>query len=174
MKDFYYESCDLYGDIRESTTLLAHSTDVWTLCDIPPDVPIDIPPDLHDSFADDQVLEDNQRMAYQGMLDRCSDLNVFETDIELAQKALKPSICPPASDDWERKRKYFAYIPAKLVRNTFKHSTQHGVLPPSSHLQKRFKSPNPLLNLHQRNKADATDQIFSDTPASLMKGEISK
>ena len=30
---------------------------------------------------------------------------------------------------------------------------------------KRFKSPNPLLNLHRRNEADSTDQIFSDTPA---------
>ena len=61
------------------------------------------------------VLEDNQRMAYQGMLDRCSDLNVFEIDIEEAQAPLKPNIRPPASEDWERKRKYFAYIPAKLV-----------------------------------------------------------
>ena len=61
--------------------------------------------------------------------------------------------------------KYFGYIPAKVVRNTYKYSTQHGVLPPSSHLQKRFKSPNPLLNLHRRNEADATNQIFSDTPA---------
>ena len=62
-------------------------------------------------------------------------------------------------------RKYFGYIPVKIVSNTYKHSTQHGVLPPSSHLQKQFKSPNPLLNLHRRNEVDATDQIFSDTPA---------
>ena len=130
MGEFYYKSCNLYGDTCESTTLLAHSTDVWTLCDIPPD----IPPDLKDSIADVQLLEDNQRLAYQGMLDRCSDFNVFETDIEEAQVPLKPSIQPPASDDWERERKYFAYIPAKVVRNTFKHSTQLGVLPPSSHL----------------------------------------
>ena len=39
------------------------------------------------------------------------------------------------------------------------------LLPPSSHLQKQFKSPNPLLNLRQHNEADATDQIFSDKPA---------
>ena len=36
---------------------------------------------------------------------------------------------------------------------------------PSFHLQKRFKSPNPLLNLHRQNESNATDQIFSDTPA---------
>ena len=53
MGEFYYKSCDLYSDPSESTTLLAHSTDVWTLCDIPTDIPPDIPPDLHDSNADD-------------------------------------------------------------------------------------------------------------------------
>ena len=39
-------------------------------------------------------------------------------------------------------------------------------LPPSSHLQKRFKSPNPATNLHRRNKADATSQIVCDIPAA--------
>ena len=45
-------------------------------------------------------------------------------------------------------------------------------MPPSSHLQKRFKSPNPLLNLHRRNEADDKNQIFSDTPA-MDSGETS-
>ena len=38
-------------------------------------------------------------------------------------------------------------------------------MPPSSHLRKRFKSPNPVLNLHRRNEGNATDQIYSNTPA---------
>ena len=86
MGEFYYESCDSYDDISHTTELLAYSTNTWTLCDIP---------------TDTQILEDNQRMAYQGMLDRCSDLNGFETDIEEAQLLLllKPSIRPPATDD---------------------------------------------------------------------------
>ena len=111
-------------------------------------------------------------MAHQGFLDGYSDYNVFEADLKEAQEPLKPSICPPAVEDWDRMRKYFGYVPAKFVRNTYKHSTQHGILPPSSHLQKRFKSPNPLLNLHRRNEADATDQIFSDTP-TMDGGETS-
>ena len=41
-------------------------------------------------------------MAYQGHLDECSDYNVFEVDLEEAQKPLKPSIRPPAVEDWER------------------------------------------------------------------------
>ena len=54
MGEFYYESCDLYDDISHTTELLAHSTNTWTLCNIP---------------TDNQILEDNQQMAYQGMLD---------------------------------------------------------------------------------------------------------
>ena len=59
--------------------------------------------------------------------------------------------------DWERKRKSFGNVPADIVQRTFKHTTQIGTLPPSSHLQRQFKSPNPALNLHCRNEANATD-----------------
>ena len=97
-------------------------------------------------------------MAHQGFIDKCSDYNVFEADLEEAQLSLKSSIRPPAVEDWERMRKYFGNIPAKIVCNTYKHSTQHGGLTPSSHLEKWFKSPNLLLNLHRRNEAGATDQ----------------
>ena len=103
-------------------------------------------------------------MAHQGMLDECGDYFVYEVDLEQAHEPLKPSIRPPADEDWERMQKHFGGVPAKIVQNTYKHTTQYGVLPPSSHLQKRFKSPNPVLNLHQRNEVDAIDQIFTDTP----------
>ena len=62
-------------------------------------------------------------------------------------------------------RKHFGSIPGKITCNTFKYTTQHGVLPHSSYLQEIFKSPNLVLNLQQRKKGDATDQIFSDTPS---------
>ena len=92
------------------------------------------------------------RMVYQGMLDDCEDYFVSAADLEQA-----PSIRPPTDEGWERKRKYFGSVPSKLILNTFKYTTQHGILPPVSRLQKRFKSPNP--------EANATDQISSDTPA---------
>ena len=125
-----------------------------------------------DNDFNEWLLEDNRQMAYQGMLDEYSNYKVFEADLEEARTPLKPSIRPLAVEDWEIKRKCFGNIPAKVVWNSFKYPTQHGVLPPSSHLQKQFKSPNPLLNLHQQNEADATDQIFSDTPA-IDSGETS-
>ena len=99
-------------------------------------------------------------MAHQGLLDEYGDYNEYEADFKQAQQPFKPSIRPPTVEDWERMRKYFGYVPAKMVRNTYKHYTQYGVLPPSSHL-----SPNPLLNPYPHNEADATDQIFSDSSA---------
>ena len=68
-------------------------------------------------------------------------------------------------------RKYFGNVPADIVRRTFKYTSQIGTLPPSSHLQRQFKSPNPALNLHRRNEADATDQIFAKVPA-IDGGEV--
>ena len=38
-------------------------------------------------------------------------------------------------------------------------------LPPSTHLQKRLRSPNPGANIFHHCEADATDMIYSDTPA---------
>ena len=62
-------------------------------------------------------------------------------------------------------RKYSGNVPADMVRNTFKHNTQIGTLPPSSHLQRQFKSPNSALNIRRRNRPDTTDQIFAKIPA---------
>ena len=74
-------------------------------------------------------------MVHQEMLDDCEGYFVSAADLEQAHQPSKPSIRPPASEDWERRRKYFGSLPAKLVHNTFKYTTQHGILPPSSHLQ---------------------------------------
>ena len=69
-------------------------------------------------------------------------------------------------------RKYFGNIPADMVCNTFKHTTQISTLPPSSHLQQQFKPPNPALNIHQQDEVDAKDQFFSKVPA-MDGGEMS-
>ena len=77
-------------------------------------------------------------------------------------------------EDWERMRKYLGNVPADMVCNTFKHTTQIGTLPPSSHLQRQFKSPNPALNIHRRDEADATNQIFAKVSAMVFVGQDSK
>ena len=48
---------------------------------------------------------------------------------------------------------------------TFEQCTQHTQLPSSIHLQKQFCSPNPGASLFHCHEPDATDNIYSDTPA---------
>ena len=169
--EYYYNSHDVYSDTNESTTILAHSNNTWTLCDAAPSFK-DNPMVKNDNEFDNWLLEEIRKIVYQGLLDKYSDYNVYKADLEQAHEPLKSSIRPPAVEDWERMRKYFGYVHTKTVCNTYKHSTQHSVFPPSSHLQKRFKSPNLLLNLHGQNKANATDLVFSDTP-TMDGGETS-
>ena len=83
---------------------------------------------------DEWLLKDNRWMAHQGMLDECKDYHVYEADLEQVQELLKLSIRPRADEDWECTCKYFGGIAARVVCNTYKHTTQHGVLPHSSHL----------------------------------------
>ena len=59
----------------------------------------------------------------------------------------------------------YCLISNNIIRRTFKHTTQIGTFPPSSYLQRQYKSPNPALNLHHQNEADAADQIFAKVPA---------
>ena len=86
-------------------------------------------------------------------------------ELQVAQAPLKPGIRQTEMKDWENMRKYRGNILADMVCNTFKHITRIGTLPPSSHLRRQFKSPNPALNTHRRDEVDATDQICTKIPA---------
>ena len=98
-------------------------------------------------------------------MDNCEDVGITKAELHEAQAPLKPTIRKPEPIDYVRMRKYSGHVPADIVWRTFKHTTQIGTLLPSTHLQHQFKSPNPALNLHRRNEADATDQIFAKEPA---------
>ena len=86
-------------------------------------------------------------------------------ELQEAQTPLKTGIRRPEMEDWKKMRKYLGNVPADKVHNTFKHTIQIGILPLPSRLQQQFKFPNPTLNIHQRNEADATDQNFAKVPA---------
>ena len=159
--------------------MMANATQSWSLCDGAP--PLQDHPILslgsdkqYDSEMDydRQVMDRNCCMAYQGLLDNCEDVGITEAEVQAARAPLKQGISRPAPEGWERMRKYLGNVPAEMVRNMFKHTTQIGTLPPSSHLQRQFKSPNPALNLHRQIEADATDQIFAKVPA-MDAGETS-
>ena len=100
---------------------------------------------FYEDFLYDQfVVERNARCAYQGILDNCEDVGITEAQFHQAQAPLKPTVRRPDPIDYERMRKYFGHVPADIVRQTFKHTTQIGLLPPSTHLCRQFN----LLILH--------------------------
>ena len=67
--------------------------------------------------------------------------------------------------DYDKQRPLFAWLPTSTIKKTYELTTQLARLPFSTILKKRFKSPNPALNIHRRNEPVATDTIYSDTPA---------
>ena len=90
-----------------------------------------------------QIMERNQRLAYQGLLDNCNDVGITEAELQEAQAPLKQGTRRSIVEDWERMKKYLGNVPADMVCNTFKHTTQIGTLPPSSYFQRQFKYPKP-------------------------------
>ena len=67
--------------------------------------------------------------------------------------------------DYEAMRPRFAWLPRNIIRKTFDVTTQLARIPHNTVLKKRYKSPNPALNVLRRNEASATDTIKCDTPA---------
>jgi hypothetical protein len=116
--------------------------------------------------------EPTRRILTQATIDNCHQYNINDSDLAEILSPPKPRMTQPSEIDYESKWKYFAHLPASVVKATFKHTTQNMRLPPSTYLHKIFKSPNPSANLKQRDKADSTNQIFSET-SSINGGEKS-
>ena len=157
--EIYYQTCEIYGDdpdeIDEAIEMMVNSSEYWSLCDGAP------PPQGHIIISfrsekeynsemdyDRQIMEINQRLAFQGLLDNYSDVGITEAELQATQAPLKQGTRRPVVEDWERMRKYLENVPADMVRNTFKDTIHIGILPPSSHLQRQFMFPNPALNIH--------------------------
>ena len=91
--------------------------------------------------------------------------NIDSGDILDAMAPVQPRITKATAIDYESKRPYFGWLPLERVKRTCEQCTQHMRLPPSTHLQKQLRSPNPGANIFHCCEADATDMIYSDTPA---------
>ena len=75
--------------------------------------------------------------------------------------------------DYKKVRSNFCFALIETIKRTFKYTTQNQVLPPSSFLRKRYKSPHPFLNIRRRNEYDATDMIYANVPAHGSGGTLS-
>ena len=77
----------------------------------------------------------------------------------------KPRQVSPSKPNYKVQRPLFAWLPVDTIKRTYHLTTQYSRLPMSTILKKRYRSPNPALNFHNRSDPVATDTIFSNTPA---------
>ena len=76
-----------------------------------------------------------------------------------------PSVTTPSKIYHEAIQPFFAWIPVDRVQKTFERTTQFMPMSSSTYLRKQHQSANHVANMFFCGEADATDTIFSDTPA---------
>jgi hypothetical protein len=67
--------------------------------------------------------------------------------------------------DYGQLRPHLGWLPVDAIKKTFEHTTQLACMSMSTILKKRYKSPNPALNVRPCDKPVATNTIYADTPA---------
>jgi hypothetical protein len=76
-----------------------------------------------------------------------------------------PKFVMTSEPDYGQLHPRLGWLSIDAIKKTFKRATQLARMPMSTILKKQYKSPNPALNMHPRDKPVATDTIYSDTPA---------
>jgi len=94
------------------------------------------------------------------------------TDDELAKDAPKAFdagiwVHRASDTDYQALKPYFGYLPVETIARTFENSTQCGHIFNSEEGNqfKRYKSPQPAMNIHRWDEDILMDEIFSGTPA---------
>ena len=91
-----------------------------------------------------------------------------EAKVKGAHQAVPGCTHTPSEQDFEALKPYFAWIPTKtLNKNSFANSTQCGYILTyeEGNIFKRWKSPQPGMNVFRFNNDLLMDEIFSDVPA---------
>jgi hypothetical protein len=76
-----------------------------------------------------------------------------------------PRMVLEAPRDYDDLRPHFAWLPTDIIKQTFDVTTQYARMPLNTVLRRRFKSPNPVVNVRMRDEPVAMDTIQSDVPA---------
>ena len=92
---------------------------------------------------------------------------VFELDLDPRDvlNTHGPRMHKPAPQDYAALQPLFSWLPVDVIKYIFENTTQMFITPATTHLFKRYKSPYPAANLRQQNEDDASDAIYSNTPA---------
>jgi hypothetical protein len=93
------------------------------------------------------------------------DANRVCLTVHHADATPSPRLIHTKVPDYEQFRPLFGWLPTATIKRTFEITTQYARMPMSTVLKKRYKSPNPAVNVHRRDEPVATDTVFSDTPA---------
>lgn len=70
--------------------------------------------------------------------------------------------------DYKALHPNFAWQLADTVKCTFQSTTQYAHIPMSTHLRKHYKSPNPVMNVHQRDEISPPTLYFQIRQPSMM------
>jgi hypothetical protein len=150
---------DEYGEFRGRVLINQHEWQVHYFGALDAKTGPDNDDEFHDAleqFADDP--------------DSVIDLVVYRAnraryvyDHETVEAA--PKFVMTSEPDYGQLRPRLGWLPVDAIKKTFEHTTQLARMPMSTILKKRYKSPNPALNVHPRDEPVATDTIYSDTPA---------
>jgi hypothetical protein len=82
-------------------------------------------PTEHEYWNDWLLDELTRRILTQATIGNCHHYNINASDLAEIMSPLKPRMTQPSEIDYELKRKYFAHLPASVVKATFKHTTQN-------------------------------------------------
>jgi hypothetical protein len=149
---------DEYGEFRGRVLINQHKWQVhyFDTLDTKPGPDNDKFHDALEQFADDP--------------DSVIDLVIYRTNRaryvcnhETVEAA--PKFVITSEPDYGQLRPHLSWLPVDAIKKTFEHTTQLTCMPMSTILKKRYKSPNPALNVHPRDEPVATNTIYSDTPA---------
>jgi hypothetical protein len=172
----FYDSLKVLNDPDKTLDMIKDSDQYWTTCSGAPSLtPIigfvdtasdtDYLNDLslfrpteHEYWNDWLLNGSTCCILTQATIDNCKQYNINANDLAEILSPLKPRMTQPSEIDYESKQKYFAHLPASVVKATFKHTTQKMCLPPSTYLHTMFKPPNPSAILNDVTKL--IDQFF--------------
>jgi hypothetical protein len=76
-----------------------------------------------------------------------------------------PKFVMTSEPDYGQLRPRLGWLPIDAIKKMFERTTQLAHMPMSTILKKRYKSPNPALNVRPCDEPVATDTIYSNTPA---------
>ena len=99
------------------------------------------------------------------MIDVGAQYKINNADLKEAVSPIQPRVQTPSKIDHAAMHPFFAWMSVARIYKMFENTTQYMSMPSSTYFCKRYRSTNPAANIYRCQEVDATNTIFSDTPA---------